>query len=720
MHFRITIYLVLLSILPSILAAQTTTRIAEEQCATMKRLQNQFERNPRLKVKFEQERLSFKSAVKREAYRQSDAARGNMNSRTAYFIPIVFHIVSTNPDNISDSSILAQLDVLNKSFSGDNADTARIPAYFKPLAGTSGIQFCLAQQTPTGEGTSGIERITTTQTSFSADNDAVKHAENGGANSWDTKKYYNVWLCNLTGGILGYSTFPTETVNPAEQGVVIDYRSLPGGSLSNYNTGKTLPHETGHFFNLFHIWGDDKGECSGSDDIDDTPNQADATKGCTGGIKTDACTAAGNGIMYQNYMDYSYDSCLVMFTRDQVVRMESALIAYRSSLLNSNGCTVPILKNFDARLSSIDQPSQRLCTNLFTPVVSIQNRGSQTLTSVDINTRIDNGTMVSYNWKGSLPYLASTTVSLNNLNTTPGVHTLTIYVTNPDNNQDEYMANDTISSSIQFYNPVANVSESFEDNAFPPTAWDVVNPDNSVTWKRVTGVAKTGTSSVMIDNYNYSSIGAKDDLRLPNVTLQRVDSAFLSFQVAAATYTDVSTNNNPWDTLQVLASTDCGRTYTTIYKKFGKDLITKTSSTTSSFTPTATEWRKDSINLANFIGESSLLLLFRNSTGYENNIYLDDVNLRTVIINPNLKRLGFLATPNPTNGIITVQFYPQPTNLRAIQVYSISGQKLVEVNTSNGQAGNYYRLDISRYAPGTYIVRALFTDRVITTKILKF
>lgn len=99
---------------------------------------------------------------------------------------------------------------------------------------------------------------------------------------------------------------------------------------------------------------------------------------------------------------------------------------------------------------------------------------------------------------------------------------------------------------------------------------------------------------------------------------------------------------------------------------------------------------------------------------------MDDLNVSKVIINPKLKRLGFLATPNPTSGAFTIEFYPQPVNLKAIQVYNISGQKLSEINVASGQTSNYYRLDISRYTAGTYVVRAVFTDKVITRKIVKF
>lgn len=715
----ILFYFVVLVVFPLLVTAQTTDRTVHEQCATMQNLQLQFERNPQLKAKFEQERTAFTNALKSGAYRQTKAeARGG--ERTMFSIPVVFHIVATDPNVVTDAGIQAQLDTLNKDFFGSNGDSTKIPAYFKPLYGKSGIQFCLAQQTPAGDKTTGIERIKTAQTSFSAISSAVKHSGSGGADSWDTQKYYNVWLCILSNGTLGYATFPDDTGIPsAEQGVVIDYRSMPAGALNGYNSGKTLTHETGHYFNLYHIWGDDNGACTGTDYIDDTPNQADASKNCYTGIKTDSCTAGGNGIMYQNYMDYTLDSCLVMFTTQQVSRMESALAVYRPSLLTSKGCVAPVIRNFDARLASIDQPAQRICTSSFTPAVTIKNQGSQVLTSVNINAKVDNGNVTSYNWKGSLAYLSTTGVTLNNLVLPVGKHTLTIYLSNPSGNADEDVTNDTLSSTIQFFNTVLQVTEGFEQSSFPPTAWDIVNPDNSITWKKVTGISKTGSASVMMDNYNYNAIGENDDLRLPTVTLQNIDSAFLSFQVAAAVYTDPATSNNVWDTLQVLASTDCGVTYTSIYKKYGSSLVTKTEALTTAFVPAQTEWRKDSVNLLNYIGQSNVLFTIRNTNGYENNIYLDDINLRTVTINPYLKAEGILITPNPTNGNIVVQFYPQPTNLKALQIFSIAGQKVAEVAIGSGQANNTYNLNISKYAAGAYVVRAVFSDRVIIRKILK-
>jgi hypothetical protein len=247
-----------------------------------------------------------------------------------------------------------------------------------------------------------------------------------------------------------------------------------------------------------------------------------------------------------------------------------------------------------------------------------------------------------------------------------------------------------------------------------------VNNDNSVTWKKVYGISKSGNASVMMDNYNYDHIGATDDLRTPSIKIPAVtDSAYLSFQVAAATYTNVNNQGNNWDTLEVLASTDCGKTYTSLYKKWASSLVTTAVPAALDFIPTSSQWRKDSINLGGFIGTDDLVLAFRNTTGFENNIYLDDINLRTVVVNPNLKATGFLVTPNPTSGAIVIQFYPQPANLKAIQLFNDIGQQIAQIDIVVGQGNSRYNLDLGRYPRGMYTVRTVFTDRVMTRKIIK-
>jgi hypothetical protein len=714
------LFLLLFNLYFTTLFAQKSRQVqTQEKCATMDRLAANLKKDPALKARFNQQLATFNSKMAQKAAKlQGNGSGAGIKENAVYTIPVVFHIVLTNPELVTDAQIAAQLDLLNKTYSGTNADAANLPAYFKPIFGKSSIQFCLAQRTPEGEITNGIERITTTKTSFTTADEGVKHLASGGTDIWNGDKYFNVWVCALGGSLLGYASFPNDG-HPEEQGVVIEYRSLPAGAYTNYNAGKTLTHETGHYFNLFHIWGDDGGECTGSDFIDDTPNQADATTGCFSGIHTDNCTPTGNGILYQDYMDYSFDQCLVLFTAQQADRMQAALLTYRPSLLTSDGCTPVQLKTLDAQLKTIITPNQRICTNNFTPVVTVKNMGVQTLTSLTIKTVIDNGTAVNYNWSGSIASLASATVTLNAATINQGNHVVKIFVTSPNGGVDQNNANDTLSVNVQYFDAVLAVNESFEGTTFPPQGWDIVNQDKLITWQKVTGIAKTGNASVVMNNFDYSVTDQVDYLRLPTINLANVDSAFLTFQVAASTYTPTSTAGNNWDTLQVLISQDCGVTYTSLYKKWGATLVTTTVEHTDAFVPASNEWRKDSINLTSYSNAGKILLAFKNTNGFENNIYLDDINFRTLTINPNLKAAGFLVTPNPAKDNLLVQFYPNPAKLRSVQLYNLMGQKLAERNIPAGQGGAAYNFDMRRYAGGTYIVRAVFTDKVLVKKIIK-
>ena len=689
----------------------------QPQCATMVRLEANFEKNPSLRKTFDKQLQTFNKFADARASNLKNLNNAAKEYGITYTIPVVFHIAVADQSLVTDAQIMAQLDVLNKTYAGTNTDASGLPSYFKPIFGNSKIQFCLAQRTPNNEITDGIDRIITTKTSFSHSDDGVKYSISGGTEIWNGDKYFNVWVCALADNLLGYATFPNDG-KPDEQGVVIEYRSLPGGSFINYNAGKTLTHETGHYFNLFHIWGDDDGACTGTDYIDDTPNQGNFSSGCYSGIKTDSCTPAGNGILYQDYMDYSYDKCLMLFTNLQDARMETALLNYRSSLTVSNGC-IPVSVLLDAQLKTILTPAKRICTNNFAPTVVLRNLGMQTLSSVIISSVIDNGTPINYNWNGTLTSLATTTVTLNELNFTEGNHNLKIYVTSPNKGTDQNNKNDTLKTTVQYYDAITTIKEGFEGNTFPPKAFDIVNPDKSITWKQASGIAKTGNKSAVIDNFNNLNIGQQDYLRLPDMILTGIDSAYFSFQVAASTFTPTSKEGNNWDTLEVLISKDCGITYTSLYKKWGATLVTTETENTNSFVPLSTEWRKDSINLSSYINSGKFLLAFKNTTGNENNIYLDDINLRTQTINPNLKVSGFLVTPNPTKGNITVQFYPNPINLQSIQLYNLTGQKLLEKQIVSGSGIPIYQFDISNYPAGTYIARAIFTDKVLTKKIIK-
>lgn len=259
--------------------------------------------------------------------------------RTVVTVPVVVHVVyHTATQNISDAQILSQIDVLNQDYRRTNPDAVNTPAYFAGVAADCEINFCLASVDPSGNPTTGIVRVSTTRTSFSTD-DKVKHTSQGGDDAWPATDYLNMWVCNLGGGLLGYAQFPG---GPAStDGVVILYSSFgnTGYVISPYDLGRTATHEVGHWLNLYHTWGDDGTSCTGTDYCADTPNQADETYGCPSGSRV-SCSNGPNGDMYENYMDYTDDACMNIFTNDQVARMQ-ALFApggTRYSILSSNGC----------------------------------------------------------------------------------------------------------------------------------------------------------------------------------------------------------------------------------------------------------------------------------------------------------------------------------------------------------------------------------------------
>jgi len=262
--------------------------------------------------------------------------------RALVTIPVVVHVVyNTTAENISDAQIQSQITVLNQDFRKLNADVANTPGAFAGLASDSNIEFCLATVDPNGNPTNGVLRVPTTATSFGTNN-TVKSSTSGGSNAWNAGKYLNMWVCDISGGTLGYAQFPGGSAST--DGVVCDYQYFGtiGTATAPFNKGRTATHEVGHWLNLRHIWGDDGTGCTGSDQVTDTPNSAGPNYGCPA-FPTVTCSNGPNGDMFMNYMDYTDDACMFMFSSGQVSRMQAlfATGGARASLLTSNGCSTP-------------------------------------------------------------------------------------------------------------------------------------------------------------------------------------------------------------------------------------------------------------------------------------------------------------------------------------------------------------------------------------------
>jgi hypothetical protein len=257
-------------------------------------------------------------------------------------IPVVVHVLyRMDAENISDEQVKSQIEVLNADFRKANADADRMPEPFAARAADARIEFALAVRDPDGDPTGGITRTRTAVTSFEGTIDEMDRAIKataGGARAWPSDHYLNVWVCSLGGGLLGYAQFPG---GPAQtDGVVILNTALGtlGTAAPPFDLGRTATHEIGHWLNLLHIWGDDDSACAESDNVRDTPNQGGPNTGCPRFPRI-SCNNGPDGDMFMNYMDYTDDACMFMFSKGQVARMRAALSGPRATLLASPGLT---------------------------------------------------------------------------------------------------------------------------------------------------------------------------------------------------------------------------------------------------------------------------------------------------------------------------------------------------------------------------------------------
>ncbi|MFT3751209.1 MAG: M43 family zinc metalloprotease [Agriterribacter sp.] len=302
---------------------------AQKNCGTSGYWQEQLSANPFLREHYERINRSANNIVKKEA--------GTAVSDMTIIIPVVVHVLyNTENQRISKAQIQTQINALNNDFGKLNADTVNIPKPFAPLAADCKIQFALAKVNPEGYATTGIVYKKTEITGWKQD-DKMKFSSSGGDDAWDSRYYLNIWVCNLSKSLLGYATFPGSDL--LKDGVVIrtDIFGTMGNESSAYSRGRTTTHEVGHWLNLKHLWGDT--DC-GDDGVDDTPQQKTYNTGCSSfpKITPGSCNTSNTGDMFMNYMDFSDDACILMFTYGQKQRMRS--------LFDEDGARAAILQSY--------------------------------------------------------------------------------------------------------------------------------------------------------------------------------------------------------------------------------------------------------------------------------------------------------------------------------------------------------------------------------------
>jgi len=375
--------------------------------------------------------------------------------------------------------------------------------------------------------------------------------------------------------------------------------------------------------------------------------------------------------------------------------------------------SVPQQMQIDAGITTLANVPVMQCTESFIPTATIKNYGLTTITNATINYKIDNGTVKTIPWAGSLTSGSSAVITLPADTSTSGSHTFTVYVTLPNGSADFNPNNDKQSApfalSLTPTGAAIPLAESFEGTAYPPANWLIINPENGTTWvKKSVGGFGNSSHSSEIDYYSIPE-GATNDLVIAPIDLTSATRAALSFSVAHAQF------DTYIDELQVLVSTDCGSTWNTVYDKLDPALATA-AATTSAFTPTASQWRTDTVNLNTYLGQQKVYVNFHAISGYGNNLYLDDINIsQTVGIDEISSQVNFLNVyPDPAKENITIEI-PTMINEGTIKVYNIQGQMLLEQPIMKTQTD----LNISGFDKGVYFVRIVGDNINVSRKIIK-
>lgn len=637
-----------------------------------------FEQNIKENESFKNNQLML------EAFTKNFTNSTFKTSAVGYTIPVVFHVIYSNAaGNISDAQIIDQINILNKEFKRQQADTALTPSAFKPLASAFNVEFRLATKDPSGNCTNGINRIYSDLTNCSYINNDVKSLS-----YWPSNQYLNIWLvqsmrystsvpCN--GG--GYATFPggsavLDGVNIRSDLIGSIGTAATNSSWGNFK-GRYLIHELGHWFNLRHIWGD--ANC-GNDFVSDTPIHENDNSGCpTFPYKAfNSCGTGANGEMFTNYMDYTNGGCLNMFTAGQVARMTAALnstVSGRNNLWsNSNLISTGVADPY------VYPPT--CCANpAILPLAPVIACVGDSIKFTDYSY---GGFSTSRTWNFTGGSSNSTTDSIvkvvyyatgvYNVNLTKNYLSSSKIQAYPNH---IYILNNTANS---FYN--FPLTEGFENPLSFNNSWTVVNRDNLTTWNLTNSTNYSGSYCAALQVYNQSA-PAVDELISPSLDMSSANSVTVNFKMHYAV-TSFTPNT---DKLSFQVSTDCGKSWFQLYNKTGNSLKTVTNTISTSYTPTAgsSEWRTESIVIDDsYLSNNWYFKFVFTNNGGGNNFFIDDINLNgisTIGLNEKNETSNFInLLPNPANDKVLMQF--KNFEQKTIEIYNQLGQLLNTINTS--------------------------------------
>ena len=686
-------------ILSGIIAAQTPLHCGadEMRIATLKQ-------NPEI----------AKAVIKRDAhlenFTQSFIQNANFNaaktnSTATYVIPVVFHVIHNyGSENISDAQLKDGLDIVNKTFRKQHPNNSSIVAAFQPIHADCDIEFRLATIDPNGNCTSGINRIASPLTS-SGDH-RVKNLIH-----WPPTQYLNVYVVANAASLAGHAIWPSDADTiPLWDGIVLSHSYVGTFGTSNLTQSVAFAHECGHYLNLQHIWGgnnvpgfyfypcaDVNKDCNIDDLVTDTPPTI-GWQSCN--LNGASCGNVVDNV--QNAMDYSY--CNIMFTNGQKARM--------TACLNS-----PI-----AGRNNLWQTSNLIATGVYTtaPLCKANFISNKTMvcpssSSVTFTNTSYNGTFTSIQWlfAGGTPSVSSVsnpTVSYS----TPGSYHVELKVKNGTDSSIVIKQNYI---NVQSNTGVAYpFTESFESvTTLNGTEWYSNNIDTSNTWQLTNLASTTGSTSIMIDNFN-SNVDGKDELYSRAINLAGASNVNVNFKYAYA-----RRDTNSVDQLQLFGLNSCGGISLQRFSAVGGTLQTVPIQTTAFYPTQLANWKSETAALPAFLLTTGFRLKFVFSGHGGNNIFIDDINIDITTGTKDISEMMEDVTlfPNPSAGSCALKFNLSQTKTLTINIFNIIGEKVYIHSKTYYEEGNQeIKLNTNHLSNGIYIIQISDGTRAINKQLV--
>jgi hypothetical protein len=399
-------------------------------------------------------------------------------------------------------------------------------------------------------------------------------------------------------------------------------------------------------------------------------------------------------------------------TQNKVVRID---VSAGSNDASISEISSPFMQN---QYPNYHSPYYNFCGPNVSPSVVLKNNGNNPLTQVLIISSIDGAVVNTFTWSGNLANNASVTVNLPSIILSEGEHQLSITSANPNGLVDSNTLNDRKAGGFRVMDATYQVPyyEDFSSTTFPPSGWSYIGHNRYCKMSRNPnlGSNSSGGGCLQMDNTSGTDdiSGQQDYFISPKFDLSNAStSTLLKFDVAYAQYRS-STN----DRLEVLASSDCGSTWQSIYNQAGAALAT-VPPTTGVFIPEWYEWRRDLVYITNFIGKPEVLFLFKTTSNYGNNLYLDSLEISfeaTVGLDKLNKKIELNLFPNPTNSLFTIQTN-EPIN--ELSITNLLGSKIKDYNFLL-QPTKIIQLDVTDLPAGTYFITVTTGSGTLTKKLI--